>query len=61
MQNLTNYTLKDLIDKTKLIQIRLFYDDTIIYFGKYESIPNWMKEGVVKNCIDYDLYLEVTI
>lgn len=61
MTNAKHYQIKDLIDKSKKIQVVLFYDESTLWEGFYEKMPEWLKGFTVKMFNPYETYSQIYV
>ena len=48
MQREKSYKISELQDKSKRIVIICFYDDSILFDGKFDDIPNFYKNATMR-------------
>ena len=58
MQNNRGYVISELVDKSKEIVIRSFYNNSLLFRGKYEDIPSIYLDVNMRIFTPYDSYYE---
>lgn len=58
MQNIKGYIISELVDKSKEIVIMNFYDNSLLFRGKYEDVPSIFLDVNMRIFTPYDSYYE---
>lgn len=58
MQNNKGYVISELVDKSKEIVIMSFYNNSLLFKGKYEDVPSLYLDVNMRMFTPYDSYYE---
>ena len=61
MQNTCGYKICDLVDKSKEIVIKCFYNDALLFRGKFEDVPTMYRDVNMRLFTPYETYFEFYI
>ncbi len=61
MQKQEKFFINQLKDTSKQIKIVNFYNNSVVYFGKFACVPSFWKAFPMRNFTPYKNYYEFTI